>query len=624
MRTAIATVCLSGTLEDKLDACAAAGFDGVEIFENDLIASPSRPEDIAARCADLGLSIDLYQPFRDADLVTDDRFADTLRRAEHKFALMERLGARLLLVCSNVATATIDDDDLAAEQLSALGDAAARHGIRLAYEALAWGRYVNDYRRAHRIVELAGHPAVGTCLDSFHILSRGHDPAAIAGFDPERIFFLQLADAPALGMDVLSWSRHHRVFPGEGDLPVVALFDAVVASGYAGPVSLEIFNDVFRQSETRRTAVAGLRSLIALADTAAGHRAAATRTPGAGDVRPDRVGLTALPAVTPPNALGFAEVKTSGNDHLERVLRQLGFSYVGTHQSKPVTLWQQGDARIVINAQDAATADPLISALGVDVPRPIDAADRAHRLLAEAVPRTQRVDEEALAAVRAPDGTEIFFCQSGTAPAWAAEFHHDGRPEADHPGLGIRRIDHVNLVQPWQHIDEARLFYPSALGLTRWPTLDVAGPTGLVQSQVMSSGDASVRVVLNVNPRAGGDAPSASRPEHLALACDDIAIAARAARDAGLVLLPIPQNYYDDLQARFGLDEKTVAQLRELTLFYDRDEHGEFLHFYTETIGELYLEVLERRGDYRGFGAADAPVRMAAQFALSRAPAAAT
>lgn len=39
IRRAIATVCLSGTLDDKLDAVGAAGFDGVEIFENDLIAS---------------------------------------------------------------------------------------------------------------------------------------------------------------------------------------------------------------------------------------------------------------------------------------------------------------------------------------------------------------------------------------------------------------------------------------------------------------------------------------------------------------------------------------------------------------------------------------------------------
>ena len=43
IRRAIASVCLSGMLEDKLDAVAGADFDGVEIFENDLIASSSTP-----------------------------------------------------------------------------------------------------------------------------------------------------------------------------------------------------------------------------------------------------------------------------------------------------------------------------------------------------------------------------------------------------------------------------------------------------------------------------------------------------------------------------------------------------------------------------------------------------
>ena len=66
-RTALATVCISGTLEDKLDAAAAAGFDGVEIFEPDLVVSALSPAEIRARCAELGLSIDLYQPFRDLE-----------------------------------------------------------------------------------------------------------------------------------------------------------------------------------------------------------------------------------------------------------------------------------------------------------------------------------------------------------------------------------------------------------------------------------------------------------------------------------------------------------------------------------------------------------------------------
>lgn len=64
MRKSIATVCLSGSLTEKLTAAARAGFDGVEIFENDLLASPLSPEEVRARTADLGLGIDLYQPMR--------------------------------------------------------------------------------------------------------------------------------------------------------------------------------------------------------------------------------------------------------------------------------------------------------------------------------------------------------------------------------------------------------------------------------------------------------------------------------------------------------------------------------------------------------------------------------
>ncbi len=214
-----------------------------------------------------------------------------LHRARAKFELMQRLGIDTMLVCSNVGTATIDDDAVSAAQLRRLGEEAEGHGVRLAYEALAWGRFVDDYRRAWRIVELADHPAVGVCLDSFHILSRGHDPAEIEQIPGDRIFFLQLADAPALIMDVLSWSRHYRLFPGEGAFDLRAFVGHVLAAGYTGPLSLEVFNDVFRQTDVRRTADQAKRSLTWLEDQVAhlgrlrgscrpAHSAARHRTTG--------------------------------------------------------------------------------------------------------------------------------------------------------------------------------------------------------------------------------------------------------------------------------------------------------------------------------------------------------
>ncbi|MFB2606849.1 3-keto-5-aminohexanoate cleavage protein, partial [Rhizobium phaseoli] len=65
MKTSIATVSLSGDLSDKLEAIAKAGFDGVEIFENDLLIFDESPREVGRMVRDLGMEITLFQPFRD-------------------------------------------------------------------------------------------------------------------------------------------------------------------------------------------------------------------------------------------------------------------------------------------------------------------------------------------------------------------------------------------------------------------------------------------------------------------------------------------------------------------------------------------------------------------------------
>ncbi|MET3936794.1 TIM barrel protein [Arthrobacter sp. OAP107] len=634
MRTGIATVCLSGTLKEKMQACAIAGFDGIEIFEQDLVTSSLSPEDVRKMAADLGLTLDLYQPFRDFDSVTEDLLAANLRRAEAKFRLMSRLGMDTILVCTNVATATVDDDDLRAAQLAALADLAGGHGVKVAYEALAWGKYVNDYEHAHRLVEMVDHPNLGTCLDSFHILSRDWDTAPIENINADKIFFVQVADAPKLSMDVLSWSRHYRVFPGEGQFELAKFMGHVVRAGYTGPVSLEVFNDVFRQSDVERTAVDAMRSLIWLEEQSAkwldtNAPAANGGTVAGGPPAPARrryaMELATLPQVAEPAGFNFAEVKAADTGVLEKVLGQLGFEFKGRHRTKDVQLWTMGHARVIINEQAPEAAEPAIAALGFDVDSPVIASARAQQLKAPVVPRKSQANEEVFQGFAAPDSTEIFLCQGnpdGTA-AWTAEF---GQGREFGEGLevpsGARTavIDHVNLAQPWQHFDEAVLFYTSALALEPQPYAEVASPSGLVRSQVMQTSDRDVRLVLNLAPvvqqdgAGSGTAPRKTYQEHIAFAVDDLVATARAARDRGLAFLQIPENYYEDLDARFDLDPGFLATLRDLNLLYDRDADGEFLHFYTATVGSVFFEMVERRGNYDGYGAPNAPVRHAVQY----------
>ncbi|MGI5379498.1 bifunctional sugar phosphate isomerase/epimerase/4-hydroxyphenylpyruvate dioxygenase family protein [Streptomyces sp. CA-251387] len=588
MRTSIATVSLSGSLTEKLTAASRAGFDGVEIFENDLLASPLSPEEIRSRCADLGLTIDLYQPMRDIEAVPPDEFARNLRRARHKFEVMRRLGADTVLVCSSVHPLAVDDDALAAYHLRQLAELAQDFGIRVAYEALAWGRHVNTYAHAWRIVEAADHPALGTCLDSFHILSRGSGPKGIEDIPGEKIFFLQLADAPLLAMDVLQWSRHYRCFPGQGGFDVADLVCRVLHTGYKGPLSLEVFNDVFRQAEAGPTAVDAHRSLIVLQET---------------------VGLATPPAPVVPTGVAFAELVTPDAAPISALLGALGFTRTARHRSKPVDLWQQGEARVLVNTAGAARRDGTgLAAIGLESPDPAAAARRAEALLAPVLPRRRALEDAPLDAVAAPDGTELFFCATDRPelPNWRADFADVG-PEAG--TAGVHRIDHLALTQPWHHYDEATLFHRSVLGLNAQESVDVADPYGLMRSRAVTNADGSVRIALSVGAAPTDDTVHA---QHIALATDDVVAVARRFRAAGGRLLPIPANYYDDLAARYEFADGELETYRELGILYDRDTYGEFRHCYTVTVGRVFFELVQRDG-YRGYGAPNAPVRLAAQ-----------
>jgi 4-hydroxyphenylpyruvate dioxygenase len=560
----IATVCLSGTLDDKLAAVAAAGFDGVEIFENDLIASPWSPKQIRERCADLGLSIDLYQPFRDFEAVPPDVLADNLRRAERKFDVMAELNVNTVLVCSSVSPDAVDDDDLAAEQLHLLADRAAERGMRIAYEALAWGRFVNTYDHSWRIVRRAGHPALGLCLDSFHVLSRGSDPAGIRVIPGDKLFFLQLADAPRLRMDVLRWSRHHRLFPGQGAFDLAEFVRLVLGTGYSGPLSLEVFNDVFRQSDPNHTAVDAMRSLLVLKE---------------------KLGIGDLPAA--PALDGYAGIEVASSDgDLTDTLAALGFRRAGQRRAEPVELWRQGDATLAVRADDTTR----ITTVGVASSAPEVSLRRAEHLLAAKIEH----------GVAAPDGTTVVFEVDRSI------FELEGGADA---GL-LTGIDHASLTTPFDDVDQTALFYRSVLGLESEPEAEFAAPFGLMRS--LSASDGQVRIVHNVAMlRRGEWAPAVPDPQHIAFATTDALAAAKAMRARGARLLDIGDNYYDDLDAR--LAPPRLAELRECSVLYDRDEHGEYLHFYTHILGgRVFFEIVQRVGGYRGYGAVNSPVRMAA------------
>ncbi|MDO5739987.1 MAG: TIM barrel protein [Ornithinimicrobium sp.] len=603
LETSVATVSLSGTLAEKLAAAQAAGFDGVEIFEHDLLAGPLTPEDVRRRCADLGLTITMFQPFRDVDSREPATFQANLRRLGRKMELMDRLGTELILVCSHVGEDAVSNIDQLSSQLHTVGRLAAEHGVRVAYEALAWGRHVNDYRVAAEAVALADHPAVGTCLDSFHILSRGLDPAGILELPATSLFFLQLADAPRMGMDVLPWSRHYRCFPGQGNLDVTSVTLNALLAGYTGPLSLEVFNDVFRQAPAPDTARDAYRSLMHLQDQVR-QRIQHHRTDGvrAFASELDRVEGLLLPGSEPPHprGLAFVEFEDDVGAPLADLLDKVGFARART--TPEATAWSHAGVWLATRPSRVAQ-QARVTGLGLRVEEPTAAARRAETL--GALVLEVEALGQLLPAIVAPDSTRITFCpieDPGPAPAGAGA----GLP-------GLTGIDHVALTQVWHDFDGAVLFLRSVLGLTAQASHDVPDPYGLVRSTAMTTPHGEVCLALNVPPR-GIRGARVETGQHVAFATSDLLATATHLQQRGVPLLEIPDNYYEDLQALYDLTDQRSEDLRARHVLLDRSpDNGEYLQLFTRTVGGVFLEFVQRSPTYTGFGARNAPFRLAAQ-----------
>lgn len=616
MKTSIATVSISGEFPEKLAAIAAAGFDGVEIFENDFLAFDGSPADVGRMVRDHGLEITLFQPFRDFEGMPEPLRSRTFDRAERKFDIMQQLGTDLVLVCSNVSPASLGGIDRAAADFHELGERAAKRGLRVGYEALAWGRHINDHRDAWEIVRRADHPNIGLILDSFHTLSRKIDVGSIRSIPKDKIFIVQMADAPLIEMDLLYWSRHFRNMPGEGDLPVREFTEAVAATGYNGYLSLEIFNDQFRGGSPRTIAADGYRSLIYLGDQVRRNPEAATLSVAE---MPDRVSV---------KGIGFVEFSTDAEDgeNLAGILNTLGFRKTAVHRSKKVSIFQQGEIRLLLNTDERGFTNASFAVHGTSAYAVALIVDDAGQAYARAIalgaePFEQPVGqgEVQIPAIRGVGGGLIYFIDEKSELGRFAEI--DFTPvsgESDISSAHLSHIDHVAQTVAYEEMLTWLLFYTSIFEAAKTPMVDIIDPSGVVRSQVVENASGSLRLTLNgaENRRTLAGHFIAERfgsgIQHLAFHTEDIFATAAALHANGFEPLSISPNYYGDIEARFGLDPDLTERLKADNILYDRDDHGEYFQLYSTTFGEgFFFEIVQRSG-YRGYGAANAIFRIAA------------
>ena len=266
------TISLAGSLPAKLAAVREAGFAQIMLSARDVVGHAAGLDAAVQAVRASGLRVTGFQVLRDFEGLSGHLHDYKVDVAKSMLTMCDAIGAKVLLACSSTSTHATTDADVLARDLHKLAMLAVPFGIDVAYEALSWGRAVNEFTRAWDIVCRADAPNLGLGLDSYHLFAQETSLDELESIDPAKIFLVQLADfmwqEVRTAEERIATARHFRVFPGEGvhSAKLADVVKRLARMGYGGDYSFEVFNDDYQQMPPDIVVARARRAAIWLAE----------------------------------------------------------------------------------------------------------------------------------------------------------------------------------------------------------------------------------------------------------------------------------------------------------------------------------------------------------------------
>ncbi|WKX27891.1 sugar phosphate isomerase/epimerase family protein [Tatumella ptyseos] len=233
------TVLLGGTFTQKLNAIAKAGFDGVEVWQQDAEKAVAETQQ---QLDALSLTPTDYQVLIDFDGAVGNKRDEKRREALTMLATAHAIGSPMILVAAN--TAECDKQNII-KDIKWLCQQASERGLRVAYEAMSWSTEIDQCDKAWQIIQQVDEENLGLVIDAFHIFALRRTLQDLKDIPVKKIFLVQLSDIemPQDTNKLKQIARHQRMLPGEGNFPLTELVVYLDELGYSGPIGLEVFND---------------------------------------------------------------------------------------------------------------------------------------------------------------------------------------------------------------------------------------------------------------------------------------------------------------------------------------------------------------------------------------------
>ncbi len=319
------------------------------------------------------------------------------------------------------------------------------------------------------------------------------------------------------------------------------------------------------------------------------------------------------------NGFEFVEFTHTDPEALADLFVKMGFTHVGTHRSKNVRHYAQGDIHFILNMEPEGQAASFREARGPSANamafRVADAA-KALKLAVEngATPVSGKVGpaELNIPAIEGIGGANLYLVDTrGAATIYDIDFEPVAGATAQDNSVGLHTLDHLTHNLKRGNMDVWAGYYERIFNFREIRYFDIEGQSTGLFSKAMTAPDDKIRIPLNESQDEHSQIEEFIRDykgegiQHIALASDDIFKTVDLLRARGVVFQDTPDTYFEGLDTRLPGHGHDVAAMQARKILIDGAPEtggGLLLQIFTENmVGPIFFEIIQRKGN-DGFG----------------------
>lgn len=253
------------SLTDKITIAAKAGYDAIEPWDGELeeyVKKGGNLKELGKKIRDLGLFVPSVIGLWNALPPTKEAFDQSLTDTRRRMQMAADIGAEHIQTIPNTVGEPFDPKWVAQRYKQIIEIGLKEYHIS---PALVFVKYfpLKTLGQAMAIAMDANHPNAMVIPDVYHmyISEGGFEALKLVNGNAFAIF--QFNDAPATPALPMLEDKH-RVYPGDGILPLTDILKDLKASGFKKCVSLEMYNPEYWKQDLQTVAATGLRKTLAV------------------------------------------------------------------------------------------------------------------------------------------------------------------------------------------------------------------------------------------------------------------------------------------------------------------------------------------------------------------------